>query len=151
VRRRARPRCGGAARRPARLDHEPLLRWNMRITGIETRVYRHPFDPPFRAAWDPVPRAQQEATAVLVHPAEGGTGWASGGDGLPARALRERLLAGVDVQRTEVVREICETVDLHGGRPWAVEIAVWDALGKALGVPLWKLLGGRNEELVAYA
>src|SRR5262249_54593438 len=37
------------------------------------------------------------------------------------------------------------------GRPWAVEIAVWDALGKSLGVPLWKLLGGRNDSLVAYA
>jgi D-galactarolactone cycloisomerase len=123
----------------------------VRITGIETRVYRHPFDPPFRAAWDPMPRAAQDATVVVVHTDDGVTGVASGGDGLPDRALLDRLLTGVEVQRTEVVREICETVDLHGGRPWAVEIAVWDALGKVLGVPLWKLLGGRNEHLVAYA
>ena len=25
----------------------------MRITGIETRQYRFPLDPPFKAAWDP--------------------------------------------------------------------------------------------------
>jgi D-galactarolactone cycloisomerase len=123
----------------------------MRITGVEARVYEMPFDPPFAAAWDPVPRRGQQATLVLLHTDEGITGIASGGDGLPDRELLERLLVGLDPLRTEVVREICETVDVHGGRPWAVEVAVWDAVGKALGVPLWQLLGGRNERLVAYA
>ena len=52
---------------------------------------------------------------------------------------------------TEIVREVCETVDFHGGRPWAVEVAVWDLVGKALGAPLWQLLGGRSESLIAYA
>jgi L-alanine-DL-glutamate epimerase-like enolase superfamily enzyme len=42
-------------------------------------------------------------------------------------------------------------VDFHGGRPWTVEVAVWDLVGKALGQPLWRLLGGRSERLVAYA
>jgi L-alanine-DL-glutamate epimerase-like enolase superfamily enzyme len=123
----------------------------MKITGIETRVYRYPLEPPFRAAWDPVPRTEQLATVVRVTTDEGIVGVASGGDGLPDRALLEQLLVGVDAFRTEAVREVCETVDLHGGRPWAVEVAVWDAVGKALGTPLWRLLGGRNERLVAYA
>ena len=70
---------------------------------------------------------------------------------LPDRELLERLLVGIDPLRTEVVREVCETVDLHGGRPWAVEVAVWDLVGKALDVPLWRLLGGRSERLLAYA
>lgn len=123
----------------------------MKITAVESRVYRCPLDPPFRAAWDPVPRTVQEATVVLVHTDEGITGVASGGDGLPDRALLELLLVGVDPLRTEVVREVCETIDLHGGRPWAAEIAVWDIVGKTLGQPLWKLLGGRSERLLAYA
>jgi D-galactarolactone cycloisomerase len=123
----------------------------VKITRIETRVYRYPLDPPFRAAWDPVPREAQDATVILVHTDEGVTGVASGGDGLPDRELLERLLIGLDVLRSEAIREVCETVDFHGGRPWAVEIAAWDAVGKALGVPLWRLLGGRNERLVAYA
>ena len=38
----------------------------MKITSIESRVYRLPLDPPFVAAWDPVPRTEQEATVVLV-------------------------------------------------------------------------------------
>ncbi len=123
----------------------------MLITAVEARTYRFPLEPPFRAAWDPVPRTQQEATVVLVHSDEGLSGVASGGDGLPDRAVLERFLVGLDPLRTEAVREVCETVDLHGGRPWAVEIAVWDLVGRALGQPLWKLLGGRSERLSAYA
>ena len=65
--------------------------------------------------------------------------------------MLERLLVGRDPLRTEWIREICETVDFHGGRPWAVEIAVWDLVGKVLGQPLWRLLGGRSERLIAYA
>lgn len=123
----------------------------MQIASLETRVYRYPFDPPLHVAWDPVPRAHQEATVVLVTSDEGVTGIASGGDGLPDAAALERLLVGLDPLRTEAVREICETVDLHGGRPWAVEVAVWDLVGKALDTPLWQLLGGRSERLLAYA
>jgi L-alanine-DL-glutamate epimerase-like enolase superfamily enzyme len=109
-----------------------------------------PLDPPFHAAWDPIPRATLTAAVVLVHTDEGLTGCASGDD-LPDADLLERLLTGVDPFRTEVVRELCETVDFHGGRPWTAEVAVWDLVGRALGQPLWRLLGGRSERLVAYA
>ncbi|MGZ4430794.1 MAG: mandelate racemase/muconate lactonizing enzyme family protein, partial [Gaiellales bacterium] len=123
----------------------------MRISRIETRSYRFPLEPPFQAAWDPVPREQVDATLVIIHSDEGVCGYASGGDGLPDRDALERFLIGVDPLRGEVVREVCETIDFHGGRPWAVEVAVWDLVGRALDVPLWQLLGGRSERLVAYA
>ena len=122
----------------------------MKIASIETRRYRHPLEPPFHAAWDPSPRTEQEATVVLVHTDEGLTGAASG-DALPDRELCERLLAGVDPRRPELVRELLETVDFHGGRPWTLEAAVWDLAGRAAGEPLWRLLGGRQERLLAYA
>jgi D-galactarolactone cycloisomerase len=122
----------------------------MRIASIETRRYVFPFEPPLRVAWDPVPRAEQEATVVIVRSDEGVEGCASG-DALPDRELLERLLVGVDPLRSEVVREVCETVDFHHGRPWTLEAAVWDLAGRALGVPCWQLLGGRSERLLAYA
>jgi L-alanine-DL-glutamate epimerase-like enolase superfamily enzyme len=122
----------------------------VRITGVEARTYRQVLDPPFAAAWDPVPRTEVRSTLVVVRTDEGVTGYASGGDGLPDRALLERLLVGTDPLRTEAVREVCETVDFHGGRPWAVEVACWDIAGKVAGLPLWRLLGGRSERLVAY-
>jgi D-galactarolactone cycloisomerase len=122
----------------------------MRISAIETRRYAMPIDPPFHAAWDPEPRTRQEATLVIVHTDDGLAGYASG-DHLPERDLLERLLVGVDPLRTEVVRELCETVDLHGARPWTAEVAVWDLVGRALDTPCWSLLGGRSERLLAYA
>jgi L-alanine-DL-glutamate epimerase-like enolase superfamily enzyme len=122
----------------------------VRIAAIETRRYRFPLEPPLRAAWDPQPRTHQDATLVCVVADDGARGYASG-DALPDAAALERLLAGVDPFRTEVVREVCETVDFHGGRPWTLEVAVWDLVGRALGQPLWRILGGRSEALVAYA
>ena len=122
----------------------------MRIAGLEVRRYALPLDPPFRAAWDPVPRAALEASLVLVRSDDGLTGYASG-DHLPDAAQLERLLVGLDPLRTEVVRELCETVDFHGGRPWTAEVAIWDLAARALDVPLWRLLGGRSERLLAYA
>ena len=123
----------------------------MRIASVETRTYVHPFDPPFQAAWDPVPRAEQQATLVIVTADDGAVGFAGGGDGLPDRALLERLLQGRDPTRSEEVARICETVDFHGGRPWAVEVACWDLVGRATGEPLWKMLGGGRPRLLAYA
>jgi L-alanine-DL-glutamate epimerase-like enolase superfamily enzyme len=122
----------------------------MRIAAIETRRYVYPLEPPVPVAWDPVPRAQQEATLVIVRSDDGVEGYASG-DALPDRALLERHLVGIDPLATEVARDICETVDLHGGRPWTAEVAVWDLVGRVLGTPCRQLLGGRSERLLAYA
>jgi L-alanine-DL-glutamate epimerase-like enolase superfamily enzyme len=122
----------------------------MRIASIETRQYTYPLDPPFSPAWDPIPRAHQDATIVIVRSDDGIEGFSSG-DALPDREVLRRFLVGLDPLRTEVVRGICETVDFHGARPWTLEVAVWDLVGKALGQPLWRLLGGREEQLIAYA
>ena len=122
----------------------------MRIAAIETRLYRYPLDPPFRAAWDPGPRTYQDATLVIVRSDDGVEGYASG-DTLPDRALLERLLVGLNAMETSVVREICETVDFHHGRNWTLEVALWDLVGRALDEPLWRHLGGRRERILAYA
>ena len=122
----------------------------MRIASIETRRYRYPLDPPFSAAWDPEPRAQQDATIVIVRSDDGIEGYASG-DGVPDRELLERLLVGSDPEEADAVHGIVETVDFHCGRNWIVEVAVWDLVGRAHEQPLWRLLGGDRDRLVAYA
>ena len=122
----------------------------MRIAAVEVRRYGVALEPPFRAAWDPVPRARFESSLVIVRGDDGSAGYASGGEP-PDAALLSRLLVGLDPRRTEVVRELCETADFHGGRPWTAEVAVWDLAARALGEPLWRLLGGRAERMLAYA
>jgi len=121
----------------------------VRITSIETRVYRYPLDPPFLAAWDPEPRTHQDATIVIVRSDDGIEGYASG-DALPDRDLLERLLACRDLEPVDV-HGILETVDFHHGRNWTLEVAIWDLVGRTLGEPLWKLLGGSDSRIGAYA
>jgi D-galactarolactone cycloisomerase len=120
------------------------------ITKIEVKRYRYPLDPPFHAAWDPIPRVAQEAEIVSVYTDDGIVGHASG-DFLPDVAVLSKFVVGLDPLRTEAIRQICETTDFHRARPWVLEVAVWDVVGKLLNQPLWKLLGGRNESLKAYA
>jgi D-galactarolactone cycloisomerase len=122
----------------------------MKIAAVETREYRYPLDPPFEAAWDPEPRTHQDATVVVVRSDDGLEGYASG-DAIPDRALLEHLLVGVDPEEHDVVHRILETVDFHHGRNWTLEVAVWDLVGRSRGQPLWQLLGGTNERLLAYA
>jgi L-alanine-DL-glutamate epimerase-like enolase superfamily enzyme len=122
----------------------------VKIDAIETRRYRYPLEPPFAPAWDPVPRTYQDATIVVVRSDDGIEGYASG-DAVPDRELLERLLRGVDVSDADAVHGIVETVDFHGGRNWVVEVATWDLLGRARGEPLWRLLGGASDRILAYA
>ncbi|HXF99036.1 MAG TPA: mandelate racemase/muconate lactonizing enzyme family protein [Gaiellaceae bacterium] len=122
----------------------------MRIAAVEARRYRYPLEPPFAAAWDPQPRRHQEATVVVVRSDEGLEGYASGDD-LPDRALLERLLVGRRAEEVEEAHAILETVDFHHGRNWTLEVALFDLLARARGVPLHELLGARRERLLAYA
>jgi D-galactarolactone cycloisomerase len=122
----------------------------MRIAAVETRRYAFPIEPPLHVAWDPEPRTQQEATLVIVRSDDDGEGYASG-DTLADREQLESLLRGVDPSQADVVHGICETVDFHGSRPWTVEVACWDLVGRVLDAPCSALLGGRAERLLAYA
>jgi D-galactarolactone cycloisomerase len=122
----------------------------VKISAIETRIYRYPLDPPFCPAWDPVSRRHQDATIVVVRSDDGVEGYASG-DAVPDRELLERLLVGVDPRDARTVHGIVETVDLHHGRNWIVEVAAWDLAARAAGVPVWQLLGGTRDRIGAYA
>jgi L-alanine-DL-glutamate epimerase-like enolase superfamily enzyme len=121
----------------------------MRIAAIETRRYRYPLDPPFLAAWDPVPRTHQDATIVVVRSDDGVEGYASG-DGVPDRELLERLLTGWNTTPGDVYGTV-GSVDFHHGRNWIVEVACWDLRARAEGLALSQLLGADRSRIGAYA
>jgi len=50
----------------------------VKITAIRLDRMRLPLDPPFYAAWDPMPRRHFDATLVRVETDEGVTGYGSG-------------------------------------------------------------------------
>jgi len=93
------------------------------ITAIRLDRMRLPLDPPFYAAWDPVPRRHFDATLVTVHTDEGVTGYGSGDtmDGFPPY---EPLFTGRDpLAIADHVRTI-ESIGFHAGRYWPLEAAL---------------------------
>ena len=67
-------------------------------------------------------------------------------------------LPGMDVRYTEAIWAVpagrANWVGPGGLLHWSlapIDIAIWDALGKSLGQPIFRLLGGYRNELVAYA
>ncbi len=122
----------------------------VKITGIEITHHRLPLDPPFNASWDTQPRRAFEATIVRVHTDAGLTGIASG-DTMLGFAGHEHLFVGQDALAIERHWRVLNNIQFHWGRPWPLDLALWDLAGKITGQPVWKLLGGLSGKVKAYA
>jgi L-alanine-DL-glutamate epimerase-like enolase superfamily enzyme len=122
----------------------------MRIVRIEVDRLSLPLDPPFHASWDPTPRRSAPATVVRVHTDEGVVG-VGGGDTLHGVEPHLPLLLRTDPLRIEEQVRRLETIDFHAGRPWPLEVALWDLFGKVCGQPVWRLMGGACDRVAAYA
>jgi L-alanine-DL-glutamate epimerase-like enolase superfamily enzyme len=122
----------------------------VKITAIRLDRMRFPLDPPFHAAWDPVPRRHFDATVVRVETDEGITGFGSG-DTMDGFAAFVDLFIGRDPR--EIVNHVrtIETINFHAGRYWPLEAALWDIIGKASGQPVSALFGGARTSIPAYA
>ena len=122
----------------------------MKITDVRTYHLVYPLEEPFANAlvWS----RTRSAGVVEITTDAGHTGWGEGlsiGDG---EALRAALI-GREPFDTEV---IWQELYSHG---WgdvatisAVDIALWDIVGKALDLPVYRLLGGAfRDNVPAYA
>ncbi len=120
-----------------------------KIDSIEIHHYRLPLDPPFRASWDPQPRASHTSTLVRVR--AGSYEGVGSGDAMLGFAGHEPLFIGQDPFNIERHVRLLDNLQFHYGRMWPLEIALWDLMGQISGQPLWKLLGGRSRRVRAYA
>ena len=84
----------------------------MKITAIRLDRMRLPLDPPFRAAWDPVPRRWFDATLVRVETDEGVTGFGSG-DTMAGFGAYEELFTGRDPGQIAAHVRTLETIGFH--------------------------------------
>jgi D-galactarolactone cycloisomerase len=122
----------------------------MRISAIRTERLLVPLDPPFPAAWDPVARTQFPVTIVRVETDEGIVGIGSG-DTMDGFAPFESLFVGQDPLAIARHVRALETIDFHAGRYWPLEVALWDIVGQAAGLPVATLFGGASDGIPAYA
>ena len=42
-------------------------------------------------------------------------------------------------------------IEFHAGRPWPLDLALWDLAGKTADRPVWRMLGGTSPRLRVYA
>jgi D-galactarolactone cycloisomerase len=122
----------------------------VRITRIRLDRLVVPLDPPFPAAWDPIPRRSFAATVVRVETDQGVVGIGSG-DTMDGFEAFEHLFLGADPLAVARHVRALETIDFHAGRYWPLEVALWDIVGQVAGLPVATLFGGALDGIPAYA
>jgi D-galactarolactone cycloisomerase len=137
----------------------------MKITHVETFCLSYRM--PYALTYARGEYQEREALLVKVHTDEPGLfGWGEaamwGGPWATSVAVIEKeiapLIEGLDPRRAEYVWERVYQKTYYHGRKGillaclsAIDIALWDILGKAVGQPVWRLLGGFGRPLRAYA
>lgn len=120
------------------------------ITRIEISHHRLPLDPPFPAAWDPQPRTHFPATVVRVYDDAGHVGVGSG-DAMYGFSDYESYFLGEDPLDLDRHGAVLANIDFHAGRPWPLDVALWDLAGQIADQPTWYMVGGRDRRVRAYA
>ncbi|HYL71117.1 MAG TPA: enolase C-terminal domain-like protein, partial [Candidatus Dormibacteraeota bacterium] len=121
-----------------------------KIASVAISHHRLALAPPFNASWDSKPREHFDATIVRVSTDTGLTGVGSG-DRMLGFEGHQGLFVGQDPLALERHYRVLANIDFHYGRCWPLDLALWDLMGKMLGEPCWKLLGGLSSRVRAYA
>jgi len=128
----------------------------MRITSIRTRQVDIPLPEPFYPAWAPG-RVENEIRVAYVRIDTDAGLYGIAGHGF--YGAEEQCVARI---ATYLIGEDPLRIEKHAGTlrylwpyfgaaVWFVEVALWDILGKAAGMPIYKLLGNARDTVVAYA
>ncbi len=130
----------------------------MRISSIESFLLEAPIEPSF--GWSQGWTDRRYVGLVKLITDDGVVGWGEGLDGPSARLVHDGfapLLLGADpMQRNGLWQNMFHTLyngnlagGIGGSAISAVDTALWDIAGKASGLPVSALLGGRVRERIA--
>ena len=127
----------------------------MKITAIETFDLTCPLERPF--GWSQGWLDQRSTTLVKVTTDDGLVGWGEGAAASLINGLLAPLLIGQDpMDRAGLWERMFHalyngnnSVGLAGSALSALDIALWDLAGKATGLPVCALLGGKVRDKVA--
>lgn len=121
-----------------------------RIEAIDITHHQLVLDPPFPASWDPTPRTRFPVTLVRVRDTDGRVGIGSG-DAMYGFADYAHHFVGLDALDLAELGARLANVAFHAGRPWPLDVALWDLAGVTRGQPVWRMLGGTEPRLRLYA
>jgi L-alanine-DL-glutamate epimerase-like enolase superfamily enzyme len=128
----------------------------MKITRVEASTCRREYAAGIHPAWSPGTTWNGVATTIYkIHTDEGVVGvGASGGSPELARDVIGPKLVGQDPFRIDYLTRVARnTAGGHASLPIAcgIEMALWDLVGKAAGLPLYRLWGTHRNRVRAYA
>ena len=136
----------------------------MKISSISIYQLTLPLTKPYRLSGGRLLFEELDSTIVRIDTDAGISGWGEGcpwgasylpGHGRGVRAAIAEFapsLLGQDPRRTDRIdRQMDLALPGHGYAKSPVDIACWDILGKATGLPICELLGGREEGGTAIA
>lgn len=133
---------------------------SLRITGIKAVEVRDvPFSIGLIPPWNPSERiTTRDYLVVRVDTNQGIWGIALDGDyspGLPAQVKTVDDVVAPHLVGQRVMDMEAHTDFLHRvrskGRLFFIAVALWDIVGKAVGMPLYQLWGGRRDKVRVYA
>lgn len=129
----------------------------MKISDLRIRAYSAPYETPIINGKYTYTSTDIVICEVLTDEGVTGTGWAHGADLVvdTMRSLRDRIV-GEDPFNVERIWEMMYLPKVYGRKSFAtraisaVDIAMWDIMGKASGRPVRQLLGGFADKVPAY-
>lgn len=128
----------------------------MKIVDVEAYLCHFPLKEPFYPSWIPAfPQMNNSLILMRMITDEGidgicaGVAFANEWKGFPD--LIKAFLLNRDPFRVEEIVKIMRSAKVVGIRAWFIEIALWDIIGKASNQPIYRLLGGFQDRVKAYA
>jgi D-galactarolactone cycloisomerase len=127
----------------------------MEITGVTQHHLAHDLDGSFDPTWVPgYPQGSHECELFEIETDAGITGITASPSipgGITYGDTLRLLLLGEDPHDVAHIRRKLASLSLLSARPWHIEVALWDIIGKDAGKPIHELLGGTNHEIPTYA
>ena len=136
----------------------------MKITNVTATHIRVPLPKPFYPAWQPDQSSNIIAATILeIHTDEGISGISAlqhNTGVIPPPEARidymigeflKPILIGKDPTENEVLMRDLRAIKKMIPLPWFISVALWDIVGKQAKMPLYKLWGGAQRRLKAYA
>ena len=122
----------------------------MKITDIHIQHHRIDVEPPYPAAWDSVPRGSFAASIVRVETDAGVVGIGSGDTCFGFEEAYKQYFIGQDLDDIDHLHGMLNNIAFHHSRCWPIDLAFWDARGKAAGQSVASMLGAKTDKVPLY-